>query len=475
MPIDTIIFFKYTRNVMNLKMLGLLLHDKREALGIPLATLARKASVGRSTLWTLERGENPKTGKPSRPAKDILERVAVALRFTPTETDELFTLAGYQIEQSTPQEPSTYLVATTSTELDDYKLTVETLIISLEALRQSSEEIRVEINDLQHVMRDLIQQQDYQRKTHPIEALIAYHYPIYYPFIIQDCLWNIRGENEAHVYMIGKPMTGRNLLEVFFALDVRPMVDDWEQTTRRALWYFYISTKGLFDTLQQNNLGAYEHVYSAYEQLLKQLEVWPDFSQMYKPTEIAKEELQFPDSEGAPFFACELTLMCHLSPLVRLRFQTLVQVVYENGEATIHEALVPQNEETKAALILMHLAASSLPKPAINDTLLKQAIWVLAVLKTVDSGLVLGDLDKQWQPEVALRRNFVAFSARYDKPDKKNEGMLAKQIHFTLDELENRNMVRKSAMIDMIIHLDQRNFFIKRLLIPPQHLSPTPL
>lgn len=460
---------------MNLKQLGSLLHDKREALGIPLAALARKASVGRSTLWTLERGENPKTGKPSRPAKDILERVAIALRLTPSETHELLTLAGYEIEHIPFQEPSTSLVTTASTEPTTYIPTFQRLIRSLEALQESSEAIRIEIQDLQQVMYKLTQQQEYQRKANSVEALIAYRYPTYYPFTIQDCLWNILGENEAHVYMVGKPMTGRNVLEALFALDVRPIFDDWEQTTRRALLYFYISTKGLFEALQHKDLHAYAHKRDEYEHLIQQLAIWPDFSEMYKPTEEAKEELQFPDSQDAPFFAGELTLMCHLSPLVRLRFQTIVQLVQENGAVTIHETLVPQNEETKAALILMHLAASLSSRSAINDPRLKQAIWVLAVLKTVDNGLVLGDLDKQWRPEAALRRNIAIFSARYDKPDKKYEGILAEQIHLTLEKLENRSMIKKSAIIDMIINLDQRNFFIKRLLIPPQHLSPTPL
>ena len=457
---------------MNLKKLGSLLHDKREALGIPLAALARKASVGRSTLWTLERGENPKTGKPSRPAKDILERLATALRLSQAERDELFLLAGYQVEHALPQETSTSLV-TKYAEQDAPITAMHMLIASLQALQRSSEEIKTEITDLKLVMRELTQQSLSQRKAHPIESLIAYHYPTYYPFIIQDCLWNIIGENEAHVYMVGKAMTGRNLLEIFFALDVRPMLDDWEQTTRRALWYFFISTTGLFENLQQNNPPEYARLHSEYKQLLKRLSVWPDFAEMYKPKEIAKEELQFPDSQGAPFQACELTLMCHLSPLVRLRFQTIVQVLSENAAITIHEALVPQNEETKAALILMQLASPSVQKPDVSDTLLRQAIWVLAVLKTVDEGLVMTNINNQWEPKATVRRLFVAFSARYDKPG--SEALLAEQIHFTLGELEKRNTVRKKAMVDMMIHLDQHNFFIKQLLIPPQHLPSSTL
>ncbi len=460
---------------MDLKKLGQQLHNKREALGIPLAALARKASVGRSTLWTLERGENPKTGKPSRPAKDILERVATALHLASTELDELLILAGYQVEYTPQPETSTSLVATSALALEqDSPLSaMHMLITSLQALQQSTQEIRVDVNDLKLVMRELIDQSIAPRKAHSVEAHLSYNYPIYYPFIIQDCLWNILAENDAHVHMVGKLMAGRNLLEIFFASDVRPMLDDWEHTTNRALWYFYISTTGLFESLQQSNLEAYERIHSDYKRLLDRLSAWPDFSDMYKPSELAKEELLFPDPKDAPFLACELTIMCHLSSLVHLHLQTIVQLVHDNEAVTIHEALVPQNEETKAALILMHLAASSWQKPDMNDPLLRQAIWVLAVLKTVDEGLVLGDLNKQWQPEAALRHLFIALSARYDKQNKNNESILAQQIRHTLDELETRNKVRKQAMIDMIIHMDQRNLFIKQLLNPPQHLPTT--
>lgn len=82
---------------MNLEKLGTLIQKKREDVGIPLAKAAKKAGIGRSTLWILERGESPQTGKPARPAKDILERLAEALYMSQEETDELLLLADYRV------------------------------------------------------------------------------------------------------------------------------------------------------------------------------------------------------------------------------------------------------------------------------------------------------------------------------------------------------------------------------------------
>ncbi len=69
--------------MMDLKALGAYIHNKRESLGISPSELASKAEVGRTMLWILERGENPKTGKPSRPTKDLLERLGFVLCLEP--------------------------------------------------------------------------------------------------------------------------------------------------------------------------------------------------------------------------------------------------------------------------------------------------------------------------------------------------------------------------------------------------------
>lgn len=80
---------------VDLARLGQVLKEKRKEWGIPQAEVARRANVDRNTLWALERSKNPKTGKPSRPSKDKLERLGRVLRFNPEEQKEIMTLAGY--------------------------------------------------------------------------------------------------------------------------------------------------------------------------------------------------------------------------------------------------------------------------------------------------------------------------------------------------------------------------------------------
>jgi transcriptional regulator with XRE-family HTH domain len=85
---------------MDLKKLAEVLTNRIEQIGISRAELARRAKIGRSTLWIYERGESPATGEPTKPAKDKLERLAQVLTFNPDEREEflaqLLVLAGYE-------------------------------------------------------------------------------------------------------------------------------------------------------------------------------------------------------------------------------------------------------------------------------------------------------------------------------------------------------------------------------------------
>jgi transcriptional regulator with XRE-family HTH domain len=87
---------------MDLQNLAEELSARRKQLGMPLTEVARRAALERYTLWVYERGVNPKTGKPSRPGKDRLERLAAVLSVDPDEQEEflakLLRLGGYQQE-----------------------------------------------------------------------------------------------------------------------------------------------------------------------------------------------------------------------------------------------------------------------------------------------------------------------------------------------------------------------------------------
>src|SRR5437764_6956585 len=102
---------------MDLEKLGKMIRQKREEIGIPPSVLAEKTGIRRPTLWIYERGENPKTGKPSRPSKDKLERLAEVLHMSQIETEELLSLADYKLpkqQQQTSSQVSPTLQSDTS-------------------------------------------------------------------------------------------------------------------------------------------------------------------------------------------------------------------------------------------------------------------------------------------------------------------------------------------------------------------------
>jgi transcriptional regulator with XRE-family HTH domain len=108
---------------VDLEQLGGLIHYKREEAGIPLSTAAKRAGIGRSTLWIIERGENPQTGNPSRPSKETIERLAQALHMSQAETEELLSLADYTVARP-PEDARASLLPTTTPTITEINGTV---------------------------------------------------------------------------------------------------------------------------------------------------------------------------------------------------------------------------------------------------------------------------------------------------------------------------------------------------------------
>lgn len=76
--------------------LGAMLREKRKEIGIPQATLAERAQIGRTTLNFYERATiNPRTRKPSQPSLDKLLRLTTKLGMSDTEKERAMRLAGY--------------------------------------------------------------------------------------------------------------------------------------------------------------------------------------------------------------------------------------------------------------------------------------------------------------------------------------------------------------------------------------------
>jgi transcriptional regulator with XRE-family HTH domain len=80
---------------MNLQRLGAVLHERREALGIPRTEIARRVGVTPTYVWLIEGARPRKNGEPSRPTEAVLERWARALGMDDRYTRQILLLAGY--------------------------------------------------------------------------------------------------------------------------------------------------------------------------------------------------------------------------------------------------------------------------------------------------------------------------------------------------------------------------------------------
>lgn len=78
------------------------IRQRRSELELSARELARRASVSASYVSVLERGLNPKTQRPTRPAPTALQQVAVALQLP---AEELLSLAGYDLQAQTTEIP----------------------------------------------------------------------------------------------------------------------------------------------------------------------------------------------------------------------------------------------------------------------------------------------------------------------------------------------------------------------------------
>jgi transcriptional regulator with XRE-family HTH domain len=92
--------------MMDLERLGAALRERREALGIPRAAVARRVGVTPTYIWLIEGTRPRKGGKPSRPAQAVLERWTAALGMDERYTRQALVLAGYLPSPIPPAEPA---------------------------------------------------------------------------------------------------------------------------------------------------------------------------------------------------------------------------------------------------------------------------------------------------------------------------------------------------------------------------------
>ncbi len=421
---------------MDLKRVAAIIHEKREASGIPPAVLARKAGVGRTTLWILERGENPKTGKPSRPAKDLLERLGTVLCLTPAELDELLDLAGY-----TPRRPDAAAAQAAPTSApasapQQQGATIKDFVDAMLALhRQLAEDFRAE---LRQVVREFAREQPSP-------------FPRYYPAITLDRFWYVLVANATQTALLREfaqspvSVTGYHFFEMYFWPPLRRAMAASGQWLPRA-----VRTVASFQAI----LGAYlqempqrRHEYDALiERLSARLD---DFDHVYAAAQ--QVAVTIPERSLAPQHTSTNQFHLALRPSGAIDFVFHSLLTLARGDFSEHTlTLVPANDETRAALILLCLAHAPL-LAAQSDDPRQQALWSLSAIKTVEEGLLNATLDRWWEPPVAFERIRSDLERAFPERDVSAERLLA-QVRETILRLTASRELSGQVLLDLLTH-----------------------
>ena len=420
---------------MDLKRVGAIISEKREALGIPPAVLARKAGVGRTTLWILERGENPRTGKPSRPAKDLLERLGAALCLTPAEVDELLDLAGYTPRRRDAAASSAPVSAPASPP-QQQGATIKDFVDAMLALhRQLAEDFRAE---LRQVVREFAREQ-------------SSPFPRYYPAITLDRFWYILVANATHTALLREfvqgpvSVTGYHFFEMYFWPPMRQAMAASGQWLPRA-----VRTVASFQTILDSYLQEMPQRRHQYDALIERLSAkLDDFTHVYESAQ--RVAVTIPERSLAPQYTSTTQFHLALRPSGAVDFVFHSMLTLARGDFSEQTlTLVPANDATRAALVLLCLAHAPL-LAAQRDDPRKQALWLLSAIKTVEEGLLYASLDGWWEPPAAFERIYSELERAFPAGGA-SAARLHEQTRETILRLTASRELPGQVLLDLLQH-----------------------
>lgn len=231
-------------------------------------------------------------------------------------------------------------------------------------------------------------------------AALPKSYRSYYPTFVQDPLWYIVEENRAQQMLFGASAVGMHFFELFFAPQLRPWLGPIQETSApRAMKYFETFT----EPLKQEN----HELHTAYLQVLQRLAQLPEYRKLVEMTWRARIHIDLPENEELPFYTCRVFLPWALDPEITLQFRSMVRYLYKglligSDQRYYQVILVPENYETEAALMLLHLHSGEQDE---MHPVYRQMLWGLAVLRTLRAGFEqLDEGQSHWDPENAFAR-----------------------------------------------------------------------
>ena len=292
------------------------------------------------------------------------------------------------------------------------------------------------------------------------------HFHAYYPALIQDPLWYISGDNKAHQLLVGNSVVGAHFFELFFAPQLREWMGPIQETSApRAIKYF--------DAFTVTFLDEEHELHAQYEQTMKRLMQLQEFKNLLGVSRRLNIRLYIPDNTESPFYTCRVILPWPLSPQIALQFRSMVQIMHRNRlvHTDIRDyqvTLVPENYETEAALILLHLQSFSQKYHEDNPgfmTSFMQFLWLLIVIRTVKEGITRGDEegDTKWEPESAFGRIRDTLAIEYTEHASEETDRIITEFRETIEEIDNKEILDKGSLLAMLSSLTSTMSFMDQL------------
>lgn len=289
-------------------------------------------------------------------------------------------------------------------------------------------------------------------QSHIIHPVV--HYRPYYPALVQDPLWYLCGENEAHRLLMGTSVLGLHFLELFLSPPVRSLLGPIQDSTGpRALKYFDLFTE------PYRQEGHFLH--EKYNQLIKRLKKLDGFPELL---EIARRlpihtnsaaQLNLATVLETPFYTCRVLIPWPYDHNIRLQFKSMVNFVFTDeliarpDLRNFQDTLVPENDETDVALMLLpHLAVQP---PAWRDkSLVQQFFWFLALVKIVEEGREIGEHDITWNPQDAYEHVIQTLTLRYAAVTADNLKTIQTEIQATIEVLDRHRKIDKGRLLTLL-------------------------
>ncbi len=389
------------------------------------------------------------------------------LRMTPPEADGVATMLEFQVTNYSLVGGTGFLVTCTP----------RASSLSFIEAQYNSLMSRFPEDDYVHFAPD----DNEQGALREIASRFTHASRAYYPTIIQDSLWYIAHENRAHQLLVGASVVGIHFFELFFA----PQLKEWmgpiqESSAPRAVKYF--------DAFTTQFLREDAEFHEEYQKLMHRLLQSPDFSKVLETARRMPIRIVIPEHNDAIFYTCRVLLPWPYASQVTLQFRSMVHYIIPgtfglSDGRNYRVILVPENYETEIALLSLYLVATatkleitpsqlthSATKQMTDSTTdhttmeLKQFLWLLAVLLTVQEALALPEEDHaDWEPEEAFADIHEDLVARFAPPTENALATVKAELQAIMAELDRSDKIATEKLLTLLHSITSTMPYLEQL------------